>query len=48
MAEIRVYEAILPEDKRDLNDVSPKEYEKLTWRISQTSVGADDLLSEVD
>lgn len=42
MAEIRVYEAIFPEDKRDLNDISTEEYGKLTWRISQTSVGADE------
>lgn len=34
---MKVYEAILPDGKRDLNDISPEEHEKLTWRISQTS-----------
>ena len=37
-----IYKAILPEGKRDLNDISPEEHEKLTWRISQTSVGTDE------
>lgn len=39
---MEIYEAILPEGKRDLNDISAKEYEKLTWRISQTSIGTDE------
>ena len=30
-------EAILPDDKKDINDISSEEYEKLTWRMSQTS-----------
>ena len=39
---MEIYEAILPEGKRDLNDISAEEYEKLTWRMSQTSVGVDE------
>lgn len=39
---MEIREAILPVDKRDLNDISPEECEKLTWRISQTSVGTDE------
>lgn len=34
---MKIYKAIIPEDKRDINDISPEEHEKLTWRISQTS-----------
>lgn len=39
---MEILEAILPDGKKDINDISSEEHEKLTWRISQISIGVDE------
>ena len=46
MSEIRVYEAILPEDKRDLNDISLKEKALSIWQDLRRKYPEEDLYRE--